>query len=317
MAIELENARVALTGAAGLIGRSLTRQLLEAGAHVVAIDQADLRVDAAGMPGDVAPVRLDVRDRDALREVLADCDAAVHFASILTFASDRSPRDGFDINLVSTFDVLDAMAARAGSRVVLASSIGTYGSPPHPEHVLGEDDPLLGRSLYAVSKIAAELYAEAFARSRDLSYLALRFGTVYGPGQHGYHVIPRFLLSVLDDIDAGRTPVVEFEPQGEHDLVFTADAATAVVRALTGDRDGLAVNVVTGRSVTLEAVFHELLDIYGADAAISWQPGSSPLPTRRRFSAARAAEVLGYVPDTPLRDGLEALVAWRRAHPTT
>ena len=314
MTLDLSSSRVAVTGAAGLIGRSLLPKLLAAGADVVAIDVADVDVDDAGTPGSLEVVTADVRERERLREVVAGCDGVAHLASILTFACEQAPIDGFDINVASTIDVLEAASRREGTRVVLASSIGTYGPPPSPDHVHHEDDPLRGVSQYATSKIVIERYGAAFAASRGLSSLWLRFGSVYGPWQAPHHVVPRFLVSVLDDIEAGRTPVVEFEPDGQHDLVFVDDAAEAVVRALTCEADNQPVNVVTGVSRPLKEVFAEVLDLYGSDATIDWRPGSSPVPKQRRFDPSRAREVLGYSPDTPLRDGLAALQSWRAEH---
>ena len=312
MALELSRSRIVVTGAAGLIGRHVVRRLLQAGADVVAVDRVPLEeAPPEDAPGRLEEVTADVRDGERLRASLDGAQGVVHLASLLTYAADRHPREGVDGALGAAIDVFEAMSSVPDHRVVFASSVSVYGAADDPEHVIVEDDPLRGRLLYAISKIATELYAEGFQRSRGLSWLGLRFGTVYGPGQHREGVLPRFLHGVLDDVDAGRRPVVEFEPDAEYDLVYVEDVAECVLRSLTAPRDGLALNVVTGRSVRLEEAFGELLDAYGADATIDWQPGGSPLPARRQFGTARLAEVLGYVPDTPLRQGLEAFVAWR------
>lgn len=312
MGLDLPRSRVAVTGAAGLIGRSVTRQLLEAGADVVAIDREAFDLPgAAELPGTLEVVTRDVRDSAALRELVADCQGVVHLAALLTFASAERPREAFDAALGAAHDIFEVMSEVAGSRVVFASSVSAYGAPSSPDHRIVEDDPLRGRLLYAVAKIAEEQFAEAFAAARGLSFMALRFGTVYGPWQHRNGVLPRFLHGVLDDVDAGRTPVVDFEPDAEYDLVFVDDAAACVVRSLEVDRDNLALNVVTGTSTRLDEVFTTLLALHGSDAAVEWRPGGSPLPARRRFDPARAREVLGYSPDTPLADGLAAFVAWR------
>lgn len=315
MSLDLPNTRIAITGGAGMLGRSIARQLLDAGADVLAIDQVPLELPEAGdLPGNLEVTTQDVRDREALRALLEGCQGVVHLAAILNIAANKRPRDSFDINLVSTVDILDVLSSVPDARVVLASSIGTYGAPPSPEHVLSEDDPLQGSSLYAISKIAGELYARAYHELTGLDYAALRFGTLYGPWQHRGGVVPRFLHGVLDDIDAGRTPVVEDTPEGEHDWVFVDDAANCVVRALTVEAPNRPVNVVSGHSTSLAEAFSILLDLYGSDAAIEWRPGSSPLPPKRLFDPTRTREVLGYVPDTPLRDGLQAFVDWRAEH---
>ena len=87
-----------------------------------------------------------------------------------------------------------------------------------------------------------------------------------------------------------------------------------MVLALTREAPNRPVNVVSGVSTSLREAFGILLELYGSDATIDWQPGNSPLPPVRRFDPTHTRELLGYVPDTPLREGLRAFVDWRNAH---
>jgi UDP-glucose 4-epimerase len=311
----LADRRVLVTGASGMVGAQVVADLVALGAHVVATDIRALpgRIRAAidAGPGTVREVVADVTDPGVLEELVPGCFAVVHLAAVLRLAAERDPGLAFRLNLGATHRVFELATDEGVDRVVTGSSIAVYGDPPSPGHVFTEDDPQVGRSLYEVSKIACELYAEAFHRSRGLAYVPLRFGTLYGPGMTAAALVPRLLHGLLDDHDAGRTPRLAADPASLYDFVFTGDASRAVVRALTTSATCLPVNVVTGSSAPLGAMIDALMAELGSSVEPVWEPAASMVASVRRFDASRITDVLGFVPATPLAEGARAVVSWR------
>ena len=118
----------------------------------------------------------------------------------------RGPRASHDANATGTVVVLEAARAH-GAHVVVASSSSVYGrdvAMPTPE-----DHPTRPASPYAASKLAAEGYALAYARSFGLPVLAFRFFNVFGPLQRADHayaaVIPAFVSAALAGIRSSFT----------------------------------------------------------------------------------------------------------------
>ena len=311
----LAGQRVLVTGAAGMVGAQVVADLVALGAHVVATDIRPLpgRIGAAidAGPGTVREVVADVTHPGVLEELVPSSFAVVHLAAVLRLAAERDPGLAFRLNLGATHRVFELATDEGVDRVVTGSSIGVYGDPPTPDHVFTEDDPQVGRSLYEVSKIACELYAEAFHRSRGLAYVPLRFGTLYGPGMTAAALVPRLLHGLMDDLDAGRSPHLAADPASLYDFLFTGDASRAVVRALTTSVTARPVNVVTGHSVRLGALVDAFVATIGSSIEPVWEPAASMVASRRRFDASRIADVLGFVPATTLAEGARAVVNWR------
>ncbi len=314
---DLSGRRILVTGASGMVGSRTVRSLLERGATVTAFDlRAYNPDDPAGGTAPDAPLEIiagDVTDTTDLAPHIRTADVVVHLAAILRMASEERPGRAFDINLAATHRILEVCAESDVDRVVLGSSIGVYGSPASSGHVFTEGDPQVGRSFYEVSKIAAEMYAEAFHRSRGLRYVPLRFGTLYGPGMGRTSVISQLLHEVLDAVEAGRTPQIALDPSNRYDFLFVGDAAESVARAVVTPHTCQPLNVVSGTSTSLGEMVRTLLAIEGCEAEPVWQPDDSLVPTSRQFSAARIGELLDFVPSTTVADGLREFTAWRKA----
>lgn len=315
MALAIEGARVLVTGGSGMIGSHVVERLLAAGAgEVVVLDQViqERNLAAALASGRVRTVAADVRDREALRRVVPGSDAIVHLAAMLMWPARHDPKPAFEINVVASHDLLELAVELGVARFVFASSISVYGAPPD-DRPIDEQAPLNARTFYGAGKAAIELFCRALKDMYGLNYIALRLATVYGPRLHPYGFFPRFLLSILDQVDRGEVPVVEGDPREVNDVIYVGDVADAVARAVAADASDVAVNIVSGSAITLDEFYGTLLDVYGAPRAIRWQARPFSYVTRRRFSGALAEQLLGFRASTSLADGLRAFVAWRQS----
>jgi UDP-glucose 4-epimerase len=168
-------------------------------------------------------------------------------------------------------------------------------------------------SPYAVSKLATEGYALAYASSFHLETLALRFFNVFGPLQEPGHayaaVIPQFVDSAL----AGLPVTVHGDGLQTRDFTFV-DSVTQVLGIAVRDRvrcDG-PVNLAFGTRSTLLELLDELGSILGRPVSrqhVEARPGDV------RDSQADSRLLRELFPDaraTPLRDGLRQTVTWLR-----
>jgi len=169
-----------ITGGAGFIGCHLARRLAGA-CDVVVVD--NLSGDSVGeVPAGVESHEVDIRDIDALRDLMRGCDAVVHLASsVLIKGGHLDTHQDLRQNLTGTFSVLEAMRQTATGHICFASSSTVYGAHDSPR-ALDERTPLRPISLYSAAKAAGEAYISAYSHLFGLSASVLRLGIVLGPG---------------------------------------------------------------------------------------------------------------------------------------
>ena len=307
-----------VTGAGGMLGSFVVDRLAELGAEVVALDIAAPRNGFGHRPNDaVRDVNVDILDQAALAELVVGCSGIVHIAAMLTRVVKQHPVRGFEVNVGGTHHLLEAAANEGLERFVLASSGATYGQAAPDGGGLKESAPLLGRSYYAASKIASELYSEVYAHERGLEYVAFRLGTMYGPRLGPNGNVASYLHAAVEAAE-GPTVSLPLDPEDSRDLVYIADAAECLVRGLTCERANVSLNVGTGYLTGNRAVFEALLRAAGSDAEIEWHPEQATVQAHGRFQdMTRTREVIGYVPDTSLEDGMRAFVEWRASLPAS
>jgi nucleoside-diphosphate-sugar epimerase len=180
----VKHGTVLVTGGAGYIGSLLVDELLRRGWSVRVLDAfavGDGRslLPVWGRPG-FEFVRGDVRDPIVRAAALAHVDAVVHLAAIVGDpACARDPDRAREVNLRATVELVDEAAASGVRRFLFASTCSNYGKMQNGDVLATEEWELRPVSLYAETKVAAEL--EVLARStEELATTCLRFATVYG-----------------------------------------------------------------------------------------------------------------------------------------
>lgn len=286
--------RIALTGAAGRLGRSVAQTLREAGHTVLPIDRALPAGD-----GDT----VDLTDPAATRDVLMRLqpDAVVHLAAIAVPFS-APEHTIFTVNTGMAFAVLEGAVAAGATRVLVASSPTVLGYGPEewdPGHLpLDEHTPRSPSNAYALSKVCVEETVAGFAR-RETGVRFAAFRPCYvispeewagAPTQQGHTLIERLerpelaAVSLFNYVDA--RDVGAFV-----DAWLRTDDAPSGATYVVGAADSLVVGPVSEELPR----FHPGTAAYAAALA-----ADSPV-----FSSEAAARDLGW----------RALRSWRTELP--
>lgn len=317
--------RALVTGGAGFIGSTLVDRLLARGDQVIVVDDlstgsvvnlAAARAVNLHRPQAFQFVHADITAA-GLEEIVAAArpDVVHHLAAQMDVrVSVRDPLFDARTNLLGTVAVLEA-SARAGVRMLtFASSGGTiYGSPARqPVTERAGLDPL---SPYAAGKVAVEGYLRAYAGLYGLRSTVLALGNVYGPRQspHGEAgVVAIFARELL----AGRRATVFGDGTSVRDYVHVEDVVDAFVLAGDPDRPpavGRRLNVASGVGTSVRALHTLVATAAGAADEPSFAP-ARPGELDRIVLEVRAARQLGWVPTTPLAEGIAETVGWVRSH---
>ncbi len=300
---------VFFTGGAGFIGMNVMPMLLEKGYKVRLYDSMTYRanrdeVEALVATGDVELIENDVRYGGSVQRAIKGCTHAIHFATVSINKSIADPDESIDINMVGNHNVIAAAAAEGVERLVYASSASVYGDPPSLP--MYEDGPLDPLTPYCISKLAGEQLCAFYERQKQLSWIALRFFNVYGPGQKTSAYYTSVINHFVGRVARGEPPVIDGKGEQSMDFIHVHDIARAVVAALEAPSGNLPINVGTGIDTSIAEVARILIKAIDADVEPIFNP-RDVLVSRRAASIDRAREVLGWEPTISVEDGLSEL----------
>jgi dTDP-D-glucose 4,6-dehydratase len=309
---------VLVTGAAGFLGRAVSRQLVDAGAATTGLDIAWSDLPVGLQQDDLNRIDGDIRDSRLLGEVLRDLktDTVVHLAAqTLVRPALLDPVSTFSHNIEGTWKLLDACrSAKSVEAIVVASSDKAYGDWSGRPY--REDMALRARHPYDVSKAAADLLAQAYAATYDLPIAITRCGNLYGGGDLNWsRLVPETIRAVLE----ARPPAIRSDGTYVRDYLHVQDAAAAVVTLAAAvrvrtDLHGEAFNFASGVRKTVVEVVDRVLDLMGSDLRPDIQRRLLAEIPQQRVSARRARRELGWRPKVGFDAGLREAIGWYREH---
>ena len=233
--------KVLVTGAAGFIGASLSRGLLDRGDEVTGIDNLNDYYDVSlkearlnTLKGDEKFnfLKLNIANREDIKCLFSSrpFDVVVHLAAQAGVRhSIENPSVYIDANLVGFGNVLEECRQNDISHLVYASSSSVYGSNTRLPFSESDnvDHPI---SLYAATKKANELMAHAYSHLYRLRTTGLRFFTVYGPWGRPDMALFKFTRKIL----AGEPIPVYNEGRMIRDFTYIDDVIEGIIRITRG-----------------------------------------------------------------------------------
>ena len=312
---------VFVTGASGLLGSWLVRQLLAAGADVVTLVRDGVprsEFMASGLVNNVRVVRGEVCDQATMERALGEYEIAtvMHLAAqAIVGVANRNPVSTLDTNVRGTWTVLEA-AARTPTvkQIVTASSDKAYGD----QDVLPykEDAPVSGRHPYDVSKSCADLIAQMYATAFALPVCVTRCGNFYGGGDLNWNrIVPGTIRSVL----RGERPIIRSDGRYSRDYIYVEDGARAYMTLAEkmGEQPALAGQVFNfsyERRLTVLDLVDRILEVMGSSLKPDVRDEASNEIRDQYLDATKARTMLGWRPAFEFDDSLRATVDWYKRY---
>lgn len=304
---------VCVTGAAGLIGSAVVRNLRGRGHPVVACD--DLSQGTSPLEGErIVWEELDVSDaRFAERLSRHAVDAVVHCAAHPGGRSLEEPSTDVRVNALGSMQVFE-WCARKQVPVVYLSSSAVYGE--QPASPIPETATLRPATIYAVCKVACENYLRVLAAGYGLRWTVLRLFATYGAG-HRPNTYQGIVNVMLTQLLAGNRVVVRGSLDRVRDLLYVEDAADAIAAVLFAKQaQGQIINVGTGVGVTIRDLIVLLCEILGrrlGEIEITEEAATVGDPFYSVADASRLRAITGCASGRSLRDSLTGLIQARLA----
>ena len=313
-----------VTGGAGFIGSNLIQHLFAAnkGVLVTCIDDFDpfyskeikeLNISAFKNNPDFCLLNIDLATtspKELTKEITSPVDVIVHLAGKAGVRpSILDPRSYQEANVIGLQNLLDFAKETKCKQFVFASSSSVYGINDH--FPWKEDEQLMPISPYAMTKLAGEMLGHVYSRLFDIRFIALRFFTVYGPGQRPDLAIHKFTKAILSNKPIG----MYGDGTTSRDYTYIDDIVQGIVGAMKYDKTNFEIfNLGNNYSVSLKELINSIEKVTGKKAIIEQlpdQPGDVP---KTFADISKAKKLLGYTPGTGFNEGLDKFYNWFSQH---
>lgn len=314
---------ILVTGAAGFIGSHLCEALLALDYKVYGIDNFDhfynrsekeRNIDSCLKSSKFVFIEGDAGDIELLNGIAVKIDIVVHLAAKAgVLPSLKDPIAYIRNNIAVTNIILEWMHHRHLKKLVFASSSSVYGN--NALIPFSEDDPVNGPiSPYAFTKRSCELMNYTYHNLYGFDVVNLRFFTVYGERQRPDLAIRKFVNNIFND-----KPITIYgDGSTARDYTYFADTVNGIISAIhyldKHEKVWEIINLGNHTPVKLIDLVNAIGEVVGKQPKLIYEdfkPGDVNI-TYANIDKAKA--ILGYNPETGLKEGLQNFVDWYQRH---
>jgi len=313
-----------ITGGAGFIGSNPIRRLFEQepGVIITCIDNfdpfysADLKQfnirdfkanpDFHFLYNDIAAT-----SPEELCELIPEAvDVIVHIAAKAGVRpSIENPLAYQQANIIGLQNILDFARQKSIKQFVFASSSSVYGVNDH--YPWKEEEQLLPISPYAMTKLSGEMLGHVYSKLFGIRFMALRFFTVYGPSQRPDLAIHKFTKAIL----AGEPITMYGDGNSSRDYTYVDDTVQGIIAAMRYDKSNFEIiNLGNSYAISLKELINAIEEITGKKAIIEQYPEQQGDVPKTFADITKAKKLLGYNPQTSLKEGLQKFYDWFTAN---
>lgn len=303
--------RVLVTGGAGFLGSHLCERLIEAGCHVLCVDNY-----FTGTRGNVAHLlghpNFELVRHDVTFPLYVEVDEIFNLACPASpIHYQRDPVQTTKTSVIGAINML-GLAKRVNAKIFQASTSEVYGDPsvhPQPEGYWGNVNPIGSRSCYDEGKRCAETLFFDYMRQHNLQIKVARIFNTYGPRMHPRdgRVVSSFIVQAL----TGQDITVFGEGQQTRSFCYVDDLIEGFLRLMSTGRDVVGpINLGNPGEFTMLELAQKVIDLTGTRSKIVHRPLPSDDPRQRRPDIAVAKKVLDWAPAVSLDEGLARTIPY-------
>ncbi|MFA5156190.1 MAG: GDP-mannose 4,6-dehydratase [Candidatus Omnitrophota bacterium] len=311
---------VFITGASGLLGAWLTKELVDRRARVVSLIRDDVpnsNLIHFGLMDKITVVRGNIEDYPLISRVINEYETQTVFhlaAQTIVTVANHSPLSTFEANIKGTWNILEA--CRNGKfikEVIVSSSDKAYGEKEKLPYC--EDDPLIGRHPYDVSKSCADLICQSYFKTYNLPVCVTRCANLYGGGDLNFsRIIPGTIRSAMNN----EPPIIRSDGKYIRDYFYVKDAVAAMLalaeKIQAKKLQGEAFNFSSGIHVNVLSLVNLILKIMGKKIKPRVLNKTKHEIRDQYLSIDKAKRMLGWKPAYSLEDGLRETIEWYKKY---
>jgi len=259
----------------------------------------------------------DVLDQARLRSAVSDATAVIHCAAIAGVSNYyKQPVETLRVNILGTFNLLEALVDAKVKRIIHFSSSEIYGSQADSvvESAPATSGPVTDRRwVYSVSKLAGEHAMLRYGETRGMHVTVVRPFNIYGPRQSGEGAISNFARRLVCE-----KPLEVYGDGSEvRAWCHVRDLVAAIELMFDNEASyGRAFNIGNpSATLTTAELARAMITIYGRGEIAHVARAHTPI-LRRTPDITFARSAFGFEPKIGIADGLEDTIEWfKREYP--
>lgn len=312
--------KMLITGGAGFIGVALAERLAKDNQVILLDTNFDYNAFAFSdlkSNKNVQVANVDILDMQEVARVAQDAQIVVHMAAMIGVQEViQDALNTLDVNYIGTSNLLKAVSQNSCCRRLIFFSTSeifgsnAFGITERGSTILSSVQDV--RWCYCVSKLAAEHLAFSYYRQKGLPVVVVRPFNIFGPKRVGDHVILRFILRALKGED--------LEVYGDGTQIrawcYIDDFCNALLRCMEVEEAvGQAFNIGNPRNtLTIYELAKKIIAICGSKSKVVFKALDFTDIDIRVPNTAKAKDILGFVPEIELEEGLSKTIEWVKEH---
>lgn len=299
--------KILISGATGFIGANLTRKLIKEDCEVHILNRKNSNLwRVKDIISKIHTHEVDLEEKEKLSKLLKKIQPKIifHLANLGLYGGVDSPIDeAIKINLIGTSNLLESASLINYECFVNTGSSSEYGQKIRP---MKETDLCQPTSNYAISKLAATLYAKSYALSNKRPVLTLRLFSPFGPYDHSSRFIAQTIIKLLK----GESIYIK-NKDATRDYIYIEDVVNAFIKAIKNSKNlsGEILNIGSGKQSSIKDVLELLARETQPKSQIKFEKSIKD-KTIWQADIRKAKEKLGWYPTKTLDQGLKETVKW-------
>jgi GDP-L-fucose synthase len=299
--------RIAVTGGAGFLGRSVVAKLAARGCSDPFIPRS---------------TKFDLRQDDGIREFLetARPQVLIHLAAVVggIGANRENPGRFFYDNLIMGTRLIEESRRAGVEKFVCVGTICAYPKftpVPFHEDALWDGYPEETNAPYGLAKKLLLVQLQAYRQQYGFNGIYLLPVNLYGPGDNfdpaSSHVIPALVRKCVEAKRDGIDHVTCWgSGKATREFLYVDDCAEGIVLATEQYDDPEPVNLGAGSEISIHDLAVKTAELTGFDGRLDWDASKPDGQPRRMLDTTRARERFGFIARTPLDEGLSRTIRW-------
>jgi len=246
---------ILITGGSGFIGSALARALLEKNYKIILFDITPPKTEWKG----IYFIKGNISNWAEVMNVIKEekIKYIFHLAAMLSAQCEANPWAAFQVNVLGTYNVLEASRLFNIKKVIFTSSMGVYGKVPNG--VVDDETIQRPQILYGVTKVFGELLGLYYHHRFGIDFRGVRFPQLIGPGvkSEGYgQYLPKMIEASLKG--------VSFEAWVSQEtsipIMYIKDAIRCLLELFEAEEDRIKTRVYCVGQIIPSPTARELLE---------------------------------------------------------